>query len=394
MPSPNETNQQPPQEANPRGPQVIHVFLQHYDLSDSEGRSDYIVGTVNGPLIDETGGNPTVEGAIRQFRTMIISSAVEIIWSAPTYMAKQMEAEVSNARLNGISTEAGYRTPSEEMQRDIIAALAEQGIEAKTHEEPDKVRGTSSQSEQKQKEIDLDDAWNKQVKILLELGVDKALGYETPEDYVATLPKFSPKSAEFGDRFNETPILIDPRLSWQDLLKLAGIPYGLSRDEINDWPGNNFSTPDAPYSIYAETRNAKQLREVVDEKLVGAEEAQEGDYPTPAEFRRIRELMRDSSGATSVPIIRKYLRPDERGSTAIESIFYLLYHPDFFENGYPQLLMVGSQELEIPRDPNSEVRLYLGRYAAFDGKVSLVDNHDPAANSANPESVALVVART
>ena len=55
-------------------------------------------------------------------------------------------------------------------------------------------------------EADLDQEWKKQARRLVALGADKELGFATPEEYLATLPKFSPKPEGFEGRFDRTGI--------------------------------------------------------------------------------------------------------------------------------------------------------------------------------------------
>ncbi len=248
----------------------------------------------------------------------------------------------------------------------------------------------------------LDSLWTVQANRLLEFGFDKELGYPSPQAYLDSLPRFLPKLPEFRDKFGDVPTLIDPRISWQRLLEIVGVPQALVGQPITDWPGNRFTSPDLPYAIYAETRNRDQLRKIIIDDYDNYTKNLGHDELSPEIVEFIRTNVHDTEFAESIPVIRKYLRPDERGATVLEGIYYYLLHPEVLDDKPGDrgnhLLMVGSQELSQPVDGGNvwELRVYLGKHMVFynyDGRIGLVDNDDSAEDHANSLSRPLIVAR-
>lgn len=235
--------------------------------------------------------------------------------------------------------------------------------------------------------IDLEQAWKIQTARLIELGFDKVLGFAKPEDYLATLHKFSPKPPEFEGRF-DIPVLIDPRISLAQLAQLAGINFHRSV-EVHDWPGNVFQAPNEPYTIWVGIKDV-DYEEELPERLANAESS-------PEVHQEILKFLDEQENATTIPVVRKRLREDERGAVAMEGVFYYLYNPEIFKTDLigrnANILMVGSESLDprVSDDRERELRLFLGIYT--NAEVCLSNNGDSATGHIDYSSRALVVGR-
>lgn len=235
--------------------------------------------------------------------------------------------------------------------------------------------------------LDLEEAWGIQTARLLELGFDKIRGFETPGAYLATLPKFSPKPPDSEGRFY-IPVLIDPRVSLRQLTELAEVNFHRSVD-VRDWRGSGFQTPHEPYAIWAGVKDI-DYEDPLPEKLANAE-------TTPELQQEIAEFLNEQRYATTIPVVRKRLRQDERGAVAMEGVFYYLYNPEIFKTDLigrnAKILMVGSESLDprVSEHQERELRLFLGIHT--NAEVCLANNGDSAIGHTDPSSRALVVAR-
>ncbi len=233
--------------------------------------------------------------------------------------------------------------------------------------------------------IDLDQAWGIQAASLTELGFDKLLGFATPEDYLATLPKFSPKPPEFEGRF-DIPLLVDPRVSLTQLAQLAGVNFHSSVD-VRDWRGSKFITPNEPYTVWAGVKDV-DYEEPLPEGLANAKWSREIQ-------QEILRFADDQINATTIPVIRKRLKENERGAVAIEGVFYYLYNPEIFKTDLigrnVNILVVGSESLDprVADHRERELRLFLGIHT--NAEVCLANNGDSAIGHTDPSSRALVV---
>lgn len=207
-----------------------------------------------------------------------------------------------------------------------------------------------------QDRLDLDTAWTQQTTRFISLGFNKEFNL-SPQDYVDSLPKFSPKPPGLESRF-DTPLLIEPRIPLERLLEMCGIKLLIANEEsgIRDLPGSGFTIPDKPYVVW-----------------VG---------------------IKDSDAKKSIVEMRKNLRTDERGATVLEVIHFYLNNPKILDENpnfvvkQTHLVMLGSQELDPVH--NQELSLYLGTYIG--GNVFVTDNGDPA-TAPNVLSRPLVVQR-
>jgi hypothetical protein len=236
--------------------------------------------------------------------------------------------------------------------------------------------------------MELEEVWQVQATRLVEVGVHEELGL-THEEYLATLPKFEAKPVEFEGKF-DIPILIDPRVSLRQLLKLTGVSSSeVALNNLHDWSGNHFPQPDEPYTAWADVREV-DIQEPLPEELENA------DW-SPEWHQNILKFIEEQRNASAIPVIRKRLKEDERGATALEGLYYYLYNPDIFNQDAIgrdiHILMVGSETLD-PRVLDSEdreLRLFLGRY--INAQIWMDNNGDPANTHTDPDSRALIVGK-
>lgn len=97
--------------------------------------------------------------------------------------------------------------------------------------------------------------WEKQISLYLRLGFPRILQMNTDE-YILSIPKFRIPPKEKIERFSK-PLLVEPRISPQIQLRLAGYKYS-----VNGKPINNVEIPkNSPYLVWAQDGSKKDLNE-------------------------------------------------------------------------------------------------------------------------------------
>lgn len=98
-------------------------------------------------------------------------------------------------------------------------------------------------------DLDLQAEWQRSVDTYLALGFHTELCM-TEQQYVATLPRFEPRPAEYRDRF-DMPLLVETRLFWRKQAQLAGV--NLAGFDICPEPvpaDERFRAPAQPYTAW------------------------------------------------------------------------------------------------------------------------------------------------
>lgn len=93
--------------------------------------------------------------------------------------------------------------------------------------------GRSAEAVKIYPEISFEQEWDRQAQNLARLFA-KELKFNTPEEYIATLPKFKPQPENFKGRL-DTPVLIETRITPQRQCELVGIEYALNRFDGGKW---------------------------------------------------------------------------------------------------------------------------------------------------------------
>lgn len=75
------------------------------------------------------------------------------------------------------------------------------------------------------------------------------LKYKTPEEYIATLPKFKLQLDNWKGGLC-IPIIAETRVPLKRMLELAGIDFYFDVDSITDWKEGKFTTPKTPYTTW------------------------------------------------------------------------------------------------------------------------------------------------
>lgn len=154
----------------------------------------------------------------------------------------------------------------------------------------------------KSEKTTLEAEWQRQAQNLANLFAEE-LKFETPEAYIATLPKFEAQKENWKGRF-DIPVIVERRVPLKRMLELSGIavPY-LDVDLIKDWEKGQFKTPETPYSAWLSD-----------------------GY---------------SNLGKSVDMVRKSLQADERGGNIYDVIALCLSNPKILD--YHYLDIPGSQ---------------------------------------------------
>ncbi len=74
--------------------------------------------------------------------------------------------------------------------------------------------------------LDLDEEWQRQVATYVRLGFHTELGM-TEAEYVASLPRIAPQPPQYAGRL-DVPLVVDPRISWEQQADLADISRSFS----------------------------------------------------------------------------------------------------------------------------------------------------------------------
>lgn len=167
-------------------------------------------------------------------------------------------------------------------------------------------------------EIPLEAEWNRQAQNLAGLFA-KELGFKTPEEYVATLPKFESQPENWKGRL-DTPVLVETRISTERQCELAGINYASDGLRKADWNKElkGYKTPDAPYATWLDDgRNHMNIKP------------------------------RD---------VRKNLRADELGGTELDGIALYISDPKILKHHYLDL-----PGTAVESDYAAYLDLWLGR---------------------------------
>ena len=158
-----------------------------------------------------------------------------------------------------------------------------------------------SENGNKPEKINLETEWNRQAQNAARLFA-KELGFKTPGEYIATLPKFEPQPKEWKGRF-DIPVIVEIRVPLKRMLELSGIATYFNIDSIKDWEKSKFQAPEKPYTTYLNDGNIN-LNKSVDQ-------------------------------------VRKSLRIDERGGNIFDGIALYLKDPKILEHHF--LDLPGSQ---------------------------------------------------
>lgn len=150
-------------------------------------------------------------------------------------------------------------------------------------------------------EIALKQEWTRQAQKLANLFA-KELNFSTPEEYMATLPRFDLQPKEYKGRL-DIPVIVETRVPLKRMLALAGIDTYFDVDLIKDWEKGRFRTPKAPYITWLNDGSANLNK--------------------------------------SVANVRVALRSDERGGTDFDGIALYLKDPKILEHHF--LDLPGSQ---------------------------------------------------
>ncbi len=150
-------------------------------------------------------------------------------------------------------------------------------------------------------EISLEEEWQRQAQNLASLFA-KELKFKTPEEYIATLPKFEVQPEEYEGRL-DIPVIAETRVPLKRMLELAGVVTYFDVDSIKDWEKGKFETPKTPYSTWLNDGRINLNK--------------------------------------SVEKVRKGLKPDERGGTAFDGVALYLKDPKILDGHY--LDLPGSQ---------------------------------------------------
>lgn len=150
--------------------------------------------------------------------------------------------------------------------------------------------------------VDLNQEWERQAQNLARLFA-KELEFKTPEEYIATLPKFEPQPEEYKGRL-DIPVIVETRIPLKRMLELAGlVNYYVNVDIVTDWGEGGFATPSTTYTSWINNRT--------------------------------------SDLGNSVNAVRKSLKVDERGANIYEGIALYLRDPKILDN--PYLALPGSE---------------------------------------------------
>lgn len=118
-------------------------------------------------------------------------------------------------------------------------------------------------------EISLEAEWNRQAQNLAKLFA-KELKFNTPGEYVATLPEFEPQPENWKGRL-DTSVLVETRISLKRQCELVGINYVSDGLRKTDWNKKlkGYTTPQAPYAAWLEDggNNLNKKPENVKENL-------------------------------------------------------------------------------------------------------------------------------
>jgi len=99
-------------------------------------------------------------------------------------------------------------------------------------------------------EISLQAEWDRQAQNLANI-FSKELNFKTPQEYIATLPKFEPQPKNWKGRL-DTPVIVETRASPSRQSELAGIKYFLDGLDKTDWNKNlkGYTETTVPYAAW------------------------------------------------------------------------------------------------------------------------------------------------
>lgn len=141
--------------------------------------------------------------------------------------------------------------------------------------------------------------WQRQARRYVKLGFHTELGL-SPEDYLASLPKFEPQPESFRGRF-DIPVLVETRIALFRQAELARLAYYLGGLNVRDWESDpsGYKTPDSPYTTWMQDGKTNLGR--------------------------------------SVRAVRRTLEPDERGATVHDGVALWIVTPDLLNDHYVDL---------------------------------------------------------
>lgn len=128
-------------------------------------------------------------------------------------------------------------------------------------------------------ELSLEQEWQRQAQRFIDLGFHTELGFKTPEEYTATLPKFEAQPKEWKGRL-DTPVIVETRVTPERQAKLAGLQYFLGGLNKADWNQKlkDYTSPEPPYAAWLDdgrnhmNKSVKEVRENLKaDELAGTE---------------------------------------------------------------------------------------------------------------------------
>ncbi len=186
-----------------------------------------------------------------------------------------------------------------------------------------------------------------QAERLISLGFHTALGYSSPQDYLASLPQFAPKSDAFAALGLNKPLLVEARLPLKSqclLIKSFVGPrfLGFSRSNRLGLHEIDFSQISPDVKEWVEDP-ANRIW-FADNSIVRDWEDDPRGFRTPQEPYTVwlQDGERDTNNNTimirSFEEIRQSMSEAERGGTLLEGVAYYIQHPEilrFYSISFP-----------------------------------------------------------
>lgn len=110
------------------------------------------------------------------------------------------------------------------------------------------------------------------------------LGFDSPEAYIATLPDFPEKPANY-DRLGLTvPLIVETRNPWIQAAKLSGVSISdylkeqANAGKVSDWENDQFKMPEVPFSAWVQDGSKFVYRKPSDVREELLTKKENGDY--------------------------------------------------------------------------------------------------------------------